>query len=95
MEQVASATQSDPRSQAMHAVALQRLGRHEEAVAHFLKALQSNPGMPTWLVGLGISLRATGKSAEAYEAFARARSTGLLSADVSTFVDQQLQALAR
>jgi MSHA biogenesis protein MshN len=95
LEQAASATQADPRSHAMHAVALQRLGRHDEAVAQFLLALQSNSGMPTWLVGLGISLRAIGKPTEAYEAFARARSTGLLSAELATFVDQQLQALAK
>jgi MSHA biogenesis protein MshN len=79
----------------MQAVALQRLGRNEEAVAQFIQALQSNPGMPTWLVGLGISLRAIGKTAEAYEAFARAKSTGLLSAELATYVDQQLQALAK
>jgi hypothetical protein len=49
--------------------------------------------MPTWLLGIGISLQALGQNRDAQEAFARAREGGLLSAPLSSFVDQRLRQL--
>ena len=60
-----------------------------------MQALLTNPSMPNWLVGLGISLRATGRDGEAQEAFDRAMRTGLLSPDLASFVEQQLRSQAK
>ena len=95
LDELSRAGKSDAGMHAMQAVALQRLGKHSDAVPHFLAALQTNPAMPNWLVGLGISLRATGQDAQAAEAFQRARGTGLLSPELTAFVDQQLRSPVR
>lgn len=81
----------DPEYHAFLAALLQKQGRHEEATQHYITALRSNPSMPSWLVGVGISLRATNKMADAAEAFQRAIDTGELSPEVAKFADQQLQ----
>jgi MSHA biogenesis protein MshN len=83
----------DPQYHAFYAALLQRALRHSEAVAHYLVALRSDPSMPTWLLGIGISLQALGQNRDAQEAFARARDGGLLSAPLSSFVDQRLRQL--
>jgi MSHA biogenesis protein MshN len=44
-------------------------------------------------MGLGISLEADGRGAEAREAFQRARSSGALSAELDRFVEQKLRQL--
>ena len=75
---------------AFMAALLQREERHEDAIAHYLVALKSNPAMPNWLIGIGISLQSQGKLADAAEAFNRAKRTGALSPDLVQFVDQRL-----
>jgi MSHA biogenesis protein MshN len=45
-------------------------------------------------MGLGISLEAEGRPAEAREAFQRARATGALSVELDRFVEQKLRANA-
>ena len=81
----------DPDYHAFLAALLQKQGRHEEATQHYITALRSNPSMPSWLIGVGISLRATNKMADAAEAFQRAMDTGELSPEVAKFADQQLK----
>ncbi|MFZ2627494.1 MAG: tetratricopeptide repeat protein, partial [Rugosibacter sp.] len=81
----------DPDYHAFLAALLQKQGRHEEATQHYITALRSNPSMPIWLIGVGISLRATNKMADAAEAFQRAMDTGELSPEVAKFADQQLK----
>jgi MSHA biogenesis protein MshN len=81
----------DPDYHAFIAALLQKQGRHEEATQHYITALRSNPSMPLWLIGVGISLRATNKMADAAEAFQRAMDTGELSPEVAKFADQQLK----
>jgi MSHA biogenesis protein MshN len=49
--------------------------------------------MPTWLVGIGISLQALGQNRDAQEAFTRARDGGLLSPPLLSFVEQRLRQL--
>jgi MSHA biogenesis protein MshN len=83
----------DPHYHAFYAALLQRVQRHPEAVQHYLVALRSDPSMPTWLVGIGISLQALGQNRDAQEAFTRARDGGLLSPPLLSFVEQRLRQL--
>ncbi|HEY3325697.1 MAG TPA: tetratricopeptide repeat protein [Novimethylophilus sp.] len=76
-----------------YAALLQREERHEEAVANYLAALRQDPANISWLVGVGISLQAQGKYADAREAFDRARQLDQLSPELATFVDQRLSQL--
>lgn len=69
----------------------QRQGQHKLAIEHFSAALRLSPAAPTTLVGLGISLQAENRLAEAQEAYARARSSGGLSPELQSFVDQRLK----
>lgn len=73
------------------ATLLQRDDRHDEAINHYMIALASDSVMPSWLIGLGISLQATNRLAEAQEAFQRAQNNANLSADLAQFVDQRLK----
>ena len=77
------------------AALLQTFGRHEEATKHYLIGLRSDPSMPTWLVGIGISLRAQKKVVDAAEAFQRALDTGELSTEVADFARQQIDQIRR
>jgi MSHA biogenesis protein MshN len=76
---------------AFYAAVMQREERHDVAIAHYLTALKSNPAMPSWLVGIGISLQAQGQNADANEAYQRAKDTGQLTPQLLRFVDQRLQ----
>jgi len=78
---------------AFDAAVLQRLGRHKEAVTGYQAALKLAPRSGLWWMGLGISLQADNRSAEALDAFRRARSAGGLSADLLAFVDQRVKQL--
>ena len=93
LEQGLKSAGDEPQYQAFYAVLLQRAKRHDEAVLHYLVALRSDPAMPTWLVGIGISLQAQGKNADATEAFQRARDSGQLSPQLAQFVEQKLNQL--
>lgn len=90
-----SAAGTEPVYHAFMAALLQRVNRHDEAVRHYLVALHTDPAMPSWLVGIGISLQAVGKDGDAAEAFARARDGGRLSASMLAFVNQKLEQLKR
>jgi Thioredoxin domain-containing protein len=81
----------DPDYHAFLAALLQKQGRHEAATQHYITALRSNPLMPNWLIGAGISLRAINKPADAAEAFQRALDTGELAPEVAQFAQQQLK----
>ena len=93
LEQGLQSAGDDPQYHAFYAALLQGAERHEESVHHYLVALSSNPAMPTWLVGIGISLQALGKDFDAVEAFRRARDTGQLTPQLIQFVDQRLSLL--
>jgi MSHA biogenesis protein MshN len=75
------------------AALLQRLNRHKEAVTHYQAAVQLAPNSGVWWMGLGISLRALQRNEEARAAFRHALETNTLSADLQTFVTQQLKEL--
>ncbi|WP_144006949.1 lipopolysaccharide assembly protein LapB, partial [Pelomonas sp. KK5] len=80
---------------ALYAMLLQRQQRHEEAIRHYLVALRTDPAKPTWLVGIGASLQATGNKADAIAAYTRARDGGMLPPGLTDYVEGQLQLLGR
>ena len=78
---------------ALRGALLQKLKRHAEAVQAYQAVLRQAPDSgPAWL-GLGISLEALAKRAEAADAFKRAASTGTLAADVRSYAEQRARAL--
>jgi MSHA biogenesis protein MshN len=95
LEQGLPSASEDGAYHAFYAALMQRAGRHDEAVKHYLAALRIEPGMPNWLVGIGISLQAIGKGQDAAEAFQRAKDGGQLPPAFVAFVDQRLSQLKR
>jgi MSHA biogenesis protein MshN len=81
--------------QAFLAALLQRDGKHKQAIEHYLQALQKAPQNGVWWMGLGISLQADQRLAEAREAFMRAKATSTLSPELLAFVDTRLGQLPR
>jgi MSHA biogenesis protein MshN len=79
--------------QAFLAAVLQRMGRHDEAVAHYQAALRQSPNSGVWLMGLGISLQALKRNMEARDAFRRAIDSHSLSAELQDFVGRRLKEL--
>jgi MSHA biogenesis protein MshN len=75
------------------AALLQRQGRHEEAIQYFQAALRVRPGTGVWWLGLGISLQAANRAADAQDAFRRARATNSLSPELSAFAEQRIRQL--
>lgn len=75
--------------------ALQRQGRHREAVDQYGAALRGAPENAVWWMGLGISLQAEKRNADAAEAFRRARAAGTLTPELQGFVERRLQQVAR
>jgi tetratricopeptide (TPR) repeat protein len=75
------------------AALMQRQARHKEAIEYYQKALQIKPQSGVWLMGLGISLRAEQRNEEARDVFKRALESKTLSADLQSFVNQQLKEL--
>lgn len=68
--------------------AAQRLGRHEESAAAYLKALELRPDEARWMLGAAVSLAAQGKTDRAEELAEKARRGGVLSRDVATYLRQ-------
>jgi len=73
--------------------ALQHDQRHREAVEQYQAALRLQPHNGVWWMGLGISLQADKRNAEARDAFTRARATGALNPELQVFVERKLQQL--
>jgi len=78
---------------AFDAALLQRLGRHKEAVAGYQAALKLAPRSGVWWMGLGISLQADSRNADALGAFRQAKSVGGLTPDLLAFIDQRMKQL--
>jgi MSHA biogenesis protein MshN len=78
---------------AFYAALLQRQGRHEEAVERFGSALRLRPEKSVWLLGLGLSLQALGRGAEALDAYRRAAASEDLAPELRAFAQQQARAL--
>lgn len=71
----------------------QRQSRHSEAVENYHAALRLAPQSGVWWMGLGISLQALNRNPDAQDAFRRAKSSNVLSAELLAFVDQRLKQL--
>jgi MSHA biogenesis protein MshN len=74
--------------------ALQRQQRHREASEQYQAALRAAPRNGVWLMGLGMSLLAEKRNAEALAALRAARDSGGLSAELSGLVERKLQQLS-
>ena len=74
-----------------YAAIVQRDQQHKTAIQHYLTALEAKPTMPTWLVGLGISLQAEGQQNEASLAYQRAVATNRLTPELTEFVELRLK----
>lgn len=83
-----AATQAD--YQVLYASLLQRQSRHSDAIVYYQKALGLKPGSGEWLMGMGISLKALGRTEEAGNAFRHALETTTLSPQSRAFVEQQV-----
>ncbi len=85
--------QNNPDYLSFLAALLQRQKRHGEAIDQYAAALKLQPQSGVWLMGLGISLQALNRNAEAQEAFRRAKASGNLNPDLRAYVDQRLRQL--
>lgn len=88
-------TRDNGEYRALLAAVLQRSQRHKEAAEQYREALRGAPQNGVWLMGLGISLQADNRKAEALDAFTRAKGSGSLSQELQSFVDRRLQQLGR
>jgi MSHA biogenesis protein MshN len=77
------------------AALLQRQDRHAEAIERYRNALALAPNTGVWMMGLGISLHALNRAAEAQDAFRRAKASNALNAELLAFVDERLLQLQR
>jgi MSHA biogenesis protein MshN len=80
---------SDPEYNALLAAAEQRSGAHAQAIRRYRGLLEQNPDNGAWLVGLGISLQATGEAKAAADAFLQALADPALPAPLHAFAMQQ------
>ncbi len=91
LEKYAASASDSAAYHGMHAAILQRAGRHAEAIQQFQAALRIQANQANWLMGLGISLQAEKRFADAELAYTRARANPGLSAELQVFIDQRLQ----
>lgn len=73
---------------ALRGNAAQRLGRHQESAVAYLSALKLRPDEPRWMLGAAVSLAAQGQTDEAAELAEKARTKGVLSPEVATYLRQ-------
>lgn len=79
---------------ALAAAAAQQLGQHDAAIAAYTRALRSEPDIGAWWAGLGISLEAAGRSAEALEAYHEARRRGPLDPALADYLGSRVDTLS-
>jgi MSHA biogenesis protein MshN len=85
------AASSNPAYHATMAALLARQGQHAQAVSFYQSALRLAPQSGTWWMGLGISLQAAGRLADAQEALRRAHASDNLGPELLAFVEQRLR----
>ncbi|GAB2838832.1 hypothetical protein GCM10027277_02220 [Pseudoduganella ginsengisoli] len=86
---------NNPDYVAFLAGALQKVQRHREAVEQYQAALRLMPQNGVWWMGMGISLQADKRNAEAVEAYNHAKASGSLSPELASFVERKLAQIAR
>lgn len=77
--------------QILHALLLQRTGRHGDAAICYQTALALRPNEGRWWYGLGRALDADNRDAEARQAYERARSSGNLPLELQQNVERRLR----
>ncbi len=85
----------DLETTALRAAALQRLQRHKEALQHYTKLTVAEPGQPSHLVGMGISLEGVGQSERAVLSYRRALASAALPQSLRSFASKRVLALER
>ena len=93
LQRTLPAAQNNGEYRAFLAGALQREQRHREAAEQYAAALRGTPEQGVWLMGLGISLQADKRDAEALTAFQRAKVSGMLTPALMTFVQGRIDQL--
>ncbi len=78
---------------ALRGAALQRLGRHGEAVEVYQKAIRGGTQAATLWVSYGISLEATGRRPEAAQAYRRALAAGPIPPEAREYAEGRARAL--
>lgn len=91
LQRHAAAGERSAEFQGFMAALLNRAGRAAEAAEHYQAATKLAPTEGRWWAGLGIALDASGKSAEAHEAYLRARALPGLPPDLAQHVEQRLR----
>jgi Flp pilus assembly protein TadD len=89
LQPAAPAIATDPEYNALLAAAEQRSGAHAQAIRRYRALLEQSPGNGAWLVGLGISLQATGEARAAADAFLQALADPALPTPLHDFAMQQ------
>ncbi|MFN8901581.1 MAG: hypothetical protein ACK5VV_05885 [Lysobacteraceae bacterium] len=89
-----AASSASPEASALRATALQALGRHRDAILAWTAALDRQPDIAPWWVGLAISLEAEGRAHEALAAYARAGRHGPLEPALADYLRGRVDALS-
>jgi len=79
--------------QAYRGTMLQRLGRHEEALAAFENAVREGAAPATAWIGYAMSLEALGRRSDAAQAYRRALSVGPIAAEAREYAESRARAL--
>ena len=90
LQRTLPAAQNNGEYRAFLAGALQREQRHREAAEQYAAALRLSPEQGVWLMGMGISLQADKRDAEALAAFQRAKMSGMLTPALMSFVQGRI-----
>ena len=91
LNQHAAAARQNADYQIMHALLLQRAGRHADAANCYRTALTLRPGEGRWWFGLGRALDADRREAEARQAYEKARDSGNLPPELQQSVERRLR----
>jgi len=82
---------TNPEYMAMLGTVHQRLGMHREAAEAFRAAVRLAPATGTAWLGLGISLEALDRRAEAVEAYRQAATSGVLQAELRAYAEGRVR----
>ena len=91
LNQHAAAARQNADYQIVHALLLQRAGRHADAANCYRTALTLRPGEGRWWFGLGRALDADRREAEARQAYEKARDSGNLPPELQQSVERRLR----
>ncbi len=94
LEEHAPTVSQDPEYHAMLAAVYQRLGDYAKAGAVYQQLVTEKPENGVWWLGLGLSMEATGRMAEARQAYEKAQGSKILSPTLRQFVKEKLSSLS-